>query len=119
MRGALRTLKKRSQFLEAAAKGKKAVARSLLLQAMPLPHTDVEEDVISLGFTTSKKLGNAVIRNRIRRRLRAAAALVLPEHADRRHVYVLIGRQGAETTPFTQLTSDLLWALKKTASLRS
>ncbi|MBN8531157.1 MAG: ribonuclease P protein component [Alphaproteobacteria bacterium] len=122
MDGAPRTLKKRSQFLEAAAKGKKAFARSLLLQALPVEGsktlTDADASSLLVGFTTSKKLGNAVMRNRIRRRLRAAVAHILPRHAAPGYAYVVIGRQGSQDVPFTHITDDLLWALKKTSCLR-
>ena len=66
-----------------------------------------------VGFTTTKKLGNAVIRNRIRRRLREAARLTLPEVARRGFDYVLIGRAGAADRPFAELQKDLNSALKR------
>ena len=67
-----------------------------------------------MGFTCSKKVGNAVARNRAKRRLREVAKLILPKHGRPGWDYVLVGR--AETTatlPFSQLQSDLIRALKK------
>jgi ribonuclease P protein component len=66
-----------------------------------------------IGFTCTKKLGNAVMRNRIRRRLREAARLSLPDAAQTGYDYVLIGRQSAETRGFEQLRKDIISALTK------
>ncbi|MEM6619297.1 MAG: ribonuclease P protein component [Pseudomonadota bacterium] len=69
---------------------------------------------VNVGFTCSKKVGNAVARNRAKRRLREAARLTLPAHAQGGWDYVLIGRP--ETTaklPFEKLCADLVWALAR------
>lgn len=67
---------------------------------------------IRVGFTCSKKVGNAVARNRAKRRLREIARLILPEHGQPGMDYVLIGRRGATADlPFTQLQTDMHKAL--------
>lgn len=67
-----------------------------------------------VGFTCSKKVGNAVARNRAKRRLREVARLVLPEHGRPGWDYVLIGRAGVTAQrPFDALKDDLVRALKK------
>jgi len=69
---------------------------------------------IRVGFTCSKKVGNAVARNRAKRRLREIARIVLPKHGRDGWDYVLVGRH--ETTaqlPFLQLQSDLIRALER------
>ena len=66
-----------------------------------------------LGFTCSKKIGNAVIRNRAKRRLRETARLVLPETAQNGFDYVLIGRMATATRKFADLQKDLASALKR------
>ena len=70
--------------------------------------------MIRVGFTCSKKVGNAVARNRAKRRLREVARLILPTHGRAGWDYVLIGRHGATADrPFDELQGDLIYALKK------
>lgn len=73
---------------------------------------------IRLGITASRKVGNAVARNRVRRRLREAARLVLPTNAAPGHDYVLIGRAATLQRPFPMLLADLQSALRRLHALR-
>jgi ribonuclease P protein component len=67
-----------------------------------------------VGFTCSKKVGNAVARNRAKRRLREIARLILPRFGQIGHDYVLIGRANVTaSTKFTALQDELLAALRK------
>ncbi len=72
-----------------------------------------------LGFTCSKKVGNAVARNRARRRLKAAAAQLMPEAATPGYDYVLIGRSETVDRPYPLLLQDLRAALKRVGALRA
>lgn len=65
------------------------------------------------GYTVTKKLGGAVVRNRIRRRLKAAVALVAPKLARGDHDYVLVGRAAAHDRAFADLKKDLERALQR------
>ena len=113
-------LKRRREFLHVARSERKWAAPGLVLQALdrhaPAAASDddrIEEDEIRVGFTVTRKVGNAVIRNRARRRLRAAAETVIPSHAAPGHDFVVIGRAGTIRRPFTALVGDLEAALRK------
>jgi ribonuclease P protein component len=68
-----------------------------------------------LGLTVSKKVGNAVVRNRMKRRLRELARAVLPERGIAGADHVLIGRAAGIERPFAELAADLKRALAKVA----
>jgi ribonuclease P protein component len=87
-----------------------------VLQAAPVP-ADLASPVVRVGFTVSRKVGNAVIRNRVRRRLREVARLVIPAQARPDLDYVLIGRQGAVSRDFRVLQQELVEALKRLKAL--
>ena len=106
----IETLTKRPDFL-ACARATKAPAPAFLLQARKR-HDD--DPLTRVGFTCSKKVGNAVARNRAKRRLRAIARAILPSHGRPGWDYVLIGRAGATATrPYMDLEADLIRALRK------
>jgi len=107
-------LKTRPQFL-AAAKGVSAPRGAILLQALDRADGD---PTIRVGFTATKRLGGAVVRNRAKRRLREAARRILPEQGRPGHDYVLVARQGAATRPWERLLDDLKTALIRLAADR-
>ena len=106
----IRVLKKRAAFL-AAARARRQGTGGFLLQARRRGDDDA---AIGVGFTCSKKVGNAVARNRAKRRLRAIARTILPDQGQPGWDYVLIGRAAATATrPFPDLLRDLSEALDK------
>lgn len=107
-------LRRRAEFLRVASKGRKAPVHGLVLQALARD----DEGVARVGFTVTKKVGNAVVRNRTKRRLREAARLVLRDAALRGVDLVLIGRDTTRTRPFPLLLDDLRRALVKTGAVR-
>lgn len=103
------TLKNRADFVTLNRKGRKWTAPGVVLQALPN-----ELGTVRIGYTVTKKTEiSAVKRNRIKRRLRAAAVAVLPEGAAMGHDYVLIGRPMSATRPYESLCGDLRWCLEK------
>ena len=87
-----------------------------VLQVAPIP-ADFTSPLIRVGFTVSRKVGNAVVRNRVRRRLREVARLVIPGRARADLDYVLVGRQAARGRDFMALQAELLQALKRLRAL--
>ena len=113
---AVARLKRRPDFLRVAGGRQKWVAPGLILQALRQDDSKPSTEGIAsarVGFTASAKVGNAVVRNRARRRLRAAAATVLPLHAEPAHDYVLIARAGTLKRRFADLLVDLEAGLKR------
>lgn len=102
-------LKKRAEFL-AVAKGARSARRGFVLQALADPQSEAAPRV---GFTVTKKTGNAVERNRIRRRLREAIRLDGHRHARPGADYVLVGRRDALGLPFETLVADLASAFRQ------
>lgn len=104
-----RVLTQRADFLR-AARGRHARRPGLNLQARE--RKPGEAAGLRVGFTCSKKVGNAVARNRAKRRLREAARIVLPRLGRDGWDYVLIGKAGATAArPFAQLIEDLETAI--------
>lgn len=128
-RKAVATLKKRAEFLRIRGGGRSSCG-AFLLEGKPRPADTSAEGASALpgkiirpgrqaanvtsarfGFTITKKIGNAVMRNRIRRRLRAALAEIASDHAKPDTDYVLVARPSAATVPYTSLLADLKTAL--------
>lgn len=106
-------LKRRREFLRVAGKGSRAARPSLVLQALP-----GTVGPLRVGFTATKKLGNAVVRNRAKRRLREAARLTLGENTPQGWDLVLIGREGTGTRAFDLILADLRGALRQAGVLK-
>lgn len=103
---AVKRLKKRREFLY-VAKGEKAVRAGVVIQARRRDgslHCGV-------GFTATKKVGNAVIRNRAKRRLRETARLLLPLHGQPGFDYVFIARASTSAKDWPRLMGDVKSAL--------
>ena len=83
-----------------------------MIQALPQP----SRAAIGVGFTATKRIGGAVVRNRAKRRLREAARLLLPAHGRPGHDYVFIARQGAAERPWERLLDDVKSALIRLAA---
>lgn len=89
----------------------------MVVQALARNNPRVPPDLIRSGFTATRKIGGAVVRNRAKRRLREAARLLLPEHGRPGVDYVFIARSGAPDRPWLRLLDDVKSALISLAAV--
>lgn len=102
-------LKKRADFLRAASARRQGTT-GFHLQA----RARGDDEPFRVGYTCSKKVGNAVARNRAKRRLREIARLVMKTHGRAGWDYVLVGRKDVTAShDFATMQKDLVWALRK------
>lgn len=110
--GKLGVLKKRSEFLF-VREGRYQARVGVVIQARENP----DSAHIRVGFTATKKIGNAVIRNRAKRRLRSVALETLPSLGQKGTDYVFIARNSTVTTPYEALVGDAQKALSSLAQM--
>ena len=103
-------LKVRAEFL-AAAKAAWQARPGVVVQAKPR-----DDEAIKVGFTCTKKVGNAVVRNRCKRRLREAAEIMIPKFGKPGHDYVLIARADTVSRDWNALLDDVKAALIRLAA---
>lgn len=107
-------LRQRRDFLAARASGINAPAAAFVLQV----HKRGDDGPARVGFTVSKKVGNAVERNRVRRRLREIVRLSVAGGIQAGHDYVVIGRRAALQLPFARMAQDFEGALQRVQAKR-
>lgn len=100
-------LTKRGEFLRLAARGRKIAKFGFVLQL----EQREQGDEVRVGYTATKKIGNAVVRNRAKRRLREASRLVLSSRSISAHDLVLIARRETGDMDFSRLKQNLAQAL--------
>ncbi len=101
--------KKRKDFLRVAQAFYVATHNMVLQAALSLSETDN----LFVGYTATKKIGNAVCRNRSKRRLRAVAHEVLPVYALPNVDYIFIARNSTASCPYSELKKDTIYAIKR------
>lgn len=110
------SLERRADFLRVGSSGLKRVTPAFILQAARRVGAG-ETAAVHVGFTASRKVGNAVARNRAKRRLRALADRLI-SGADPAFDYVLVGRTETLTRDFAEMENELRAALRKIAAPR-
>ena len=101
---------KRPDFLRANA-GQKAASSIAIIRMIASP--DAKADTCRVGFTVSSACGNAVVRNRIKRRLRAAVTTLWSTHARAGYDYVIIGKAGSDKAEYQTILDELSKSLRK------
>jgi len=119
MAASIARLKRRPEFLAVARARRKAVTPGMIVQAAASSVADTAPGGFRVGYTASRKVGDAVARNRARRRLRAVVARVLPGRARGGLDYVIIARKETVSRPFAALLSDLETAVDRLGTPRS
>ena len=109
MAGRIETIRLRRDFL-AANKARRVVMPGFILLLRPRGD---DSPVMRAGYTVTKKIGGAVVRNRMKRRFRELARAMLPEHGEPGADHILIGRDGGVERDFATLTGELRTALAK------
>jgi ribonuclease P protein component len=126
--GTLQILKNRKDFVAASKSGHKGVASSLIIQMNPRPaygpsvsasNSSGATPILRYGLTASKKTGNAVCRNRAKRRMRALVHDHLADHGQAGCDYILIARHNTATIAYDRLVKDFHHALKRVHLSRS
>lgn len=104
-------LKRRAEF-QRVSRGRRRAFEAFTLQGAERPAEEAADDAPRVGFTVTKKVGNSVVRNRIRRRLKAALAGAGPLEARAGSDYVLVARREALVRPFAALVDDVRQAFR-------
>ena len=104
----------RPQFL-AAAKGVSEARGAVVIQRLDRADGDL---TVRLGFTATRKVGGAVVRNRCKRRLRQAARALVPQLGSPGSDYVFVARMGTADRPWARLLDDVKSALTRLATPR-
>jgi ribonuclease P protein component len=116
MSTSLHTLTQRSDFIR-LRRGRKQVTPYFVLRMLPHDLTPPENSVVRVGYTVTTKCGSAVVRNRIKRRLRALVRELFPMSALPGHDYVLIAldraQPSAAVVPYAELRKVLINALQR------
>lgn len=110
---ALVTLKTRSEFLRIRGGGRWQGAAFVLETKPRDPQLSPEIKGPRFGLTVTKSLGSAVVRNRIKRRLKAAIAEIAPDCANATNDYVVIARPAALEKPYDEIKKDLEQAFRR------
>ena len=110
----IKTLKKRKDFVLCNMLGEKSFKKNFILQKFSPPNQTNFD--LMFGFTATKKIGNAVKRNRAKRRMRSLISMSLKENAnlfDPHSIYILIAKKSLISASFCDLKFDMKECLNK------
>ncbi len=105
----LKTIKKRIDFIKISKKGKKIFTKGFILQKYKRKIDDkIENNIVRIGFTVTKKIGNAVVRNKVKRRFRAITKELLNNYLKKNYDYIIIAKKNSITMDYKELKNDLI-----------
>ncbi|MDC0073932.1 ribonuclease P protein component [Alphaproteobacteria bacterium] len=106
------------EFKNVYIKGQRSVTKNFILQSAKPKNLINVNNKIRLGFIVTKRIGNAVVRNRIRRRLKIVALEVIIKKGLPNRDYVLIGKKDSYNCPYNELLQNVNYALKSINCLK-
>ena len=107
----LKTIKKRIDFVKVSEKGKKFFTQGFILQKYKRDFSS-KENTARVGFTITKKIGNAVVRNKIKRRFREIIKEVLNNYLKKNYDYVIIANKKSLVMNYKELKNDVIKVIK-------
>ena len=107
----LKTIKKRIDFVKISKKGKRFFTQGFILQKYKRDFSS-KENTARVGFTITKKIGNAVVRNKIKRRFRAIIKEVLNNYLKKNYDYVIIANKKSLVMNYKELRIDVIKVIK-------
>ncbi len=109
----LKTIKKRIDFVKVSKKGKKKFTQGFILQKYKRNFSSKErENITRVGFTITKKVGSAVVRNKIKRRFRAIIKEVTNDYLKKNYDYVIIANKKSLVMDYKELKNDVIKVIK-------
>ena len=110
---AIERLKKRREFLSVANQGRAIVTSTMIVQWLERRGNADEAVPLRIGYTSSRRVGNAVVRNRARRRLKYLTHTIFKTHPHPAGDMVIVARSTTPTAEFSKITADFNFALEK------
>lgn len=107
----LKTIKKRVDFINVSKKGKKKFTKGFILQQYKRDLSS-KENTARIGFTITKKIGGAVIRNKIKRRFRSIIKEVVNNHLKKNYDYVIVANKKSLAMNYQDLKNDVIKVVK-------
>ena len=109
----LKTIKKRIDFIKVSKKGKRSFTKGFILQKYKRDFSAKDkENIARVGFTVTKKIGGAVVRNKIKRRFRSIIKEVSNEYLKKNYDYVIIANKKSLVMDYKELKNDVIKVIK-------
>tara|TARA_Y100000590_G_scaffold469895_1_gene660476 strand:+ start:818 stop:1162 length:345 start_codon:yes stop_codon:yes gene_type:complete len=109
----IKTIKKRIDFIKVSKEGRRFFAKGFILQKYKRSlSNETKDNIARIGYTITKRIGGAVIRNKIKRRFRAIIKETLNSYLKKNYDYVIIANKKSLDMDYKELKNDLIKAIK-------